>query len=74
MSNVIAQAGSDGSGMGAGILIVGLLIALALAIVPAKIAASKGYSFAAFYVFGLLLWIVAVIVAAVLPRKTGAVG
>lgn len=39
------------------------ILALLLAIIPAKIASKKGYSFAGFYIFGLFFWLVALIVA-----------
>jgi len=48
-------------------LIFSLIGAAVLAFIPASIARSKGRSFGAWYVYGFLLWIVAVIHAAALP-------
>lgn len=56
-------------GMDIGSVIFGLIIVLLLAIIPARIAKKKGYSFAAFYVFGIVLFIVALIVSLVMPDK-----
>lgn len=47
-----------------------LVLALLLAIIPARIARNKGYSFAGFYVFGFFLFIVALIVALVIKDKS----
>jgi ribosomal protein S14 len=49
-----------------------LIPLLLLALIPAKIASNKGYSFAAFYIFGVFLWLVAIIVAAVISPRTDA--
>jgi len=48
-------------------LIFSLIGAAVLAFIPANIAKSKGRSFGAWYVYGFLLWIVAIIHAAALP-------
>ena len=53
------------------IMITGLIINFALAFIPAKIASDKGRSFGKWYLYGFLLFIVALIHAAVLkaPEK-----
>lgn len=48
-------------------LIGAAVLVAVLAFIPASIAKSKGRSFGAWYVYGFLLWIVAIIHAAVLP-------
>jgi len=48
---------------------VGLLITIGCAMLAGNIAEKKGYSFAAFAVFGVFLSVIALIVAAVLPDK-----
>ena len=50
-----------------------VLLAL-VALIPAKIAQNKGRSFATWYVFGLLLWIVALIASLIIKdnRETAA--
>lgn len=48
-------------------MIVPLLL---LAIIPAKIAAKKGYSFGGFYAFGVFFWLVALIVSLVVKDKS----
>lgn len=54
-------------------MIAGLVVlALVAALVPALIARRKGLGFWTFYVFGLLLWIVAVPVALVMKDRTAA--
>jgi hypothetical protein len=45
------------------LIVVYIVVWALLAIVPAKIAERKGRSFWTWYVFGLLLWIVAVVAA-----------
>lgn len=57
---------SDSAALFVPLLIVGLL-----AFIPASIAGSKGYSKGAFWLFGLLLFIPALIVAAVIRPKAG---
>ena len=54
-----------------GMLITGLIINFALAFIPAKIASDKGRSFGKWYLYGFLLFIIALIHAAVLkaPEK-----
>ena len=44
-----------------------------LAIIPAKIAAKKGYSFGGFYAFGVFFWLIALIVALVIKYKSDGV-
>ena len=46
-----------------------LIVLLLLAIIPARIAKKKGYSFPLFYVFGVFFWLVALIVSLVMPDK-----
>ena len=53
---------------------VPLLVAALLAVIPARIASRKGYSFAAFYVFAVFLWLVALVVALVISPKTDGLG
>lgn len=48
---------------------IGLLITVGCAMLAGNIAEKKGYSFAAFAVFGVFLSVIALIVAAVLPDK-----
>lgn len=59
--------GVDSSMWGA--YIFAFIIVLLLAIVPARIAKKKGYSYGGFYVFGVFLWLIALIVALVMPDK-----
>ena len=47
-----------------------LLLCLGLAFIPANIAKKKGYSAGGFYVFGVLFFLIAVIVALCLRDKT----
>ena len=51
-----------------GTVIYVVVLAL-LALIPAKIAAGKGRSFAIWYVFGLLLWIVALVAALIIKDE-----
>ena len=44
-----------------------LLIPMALGLIPAAIAQSKGRSFGGWYIYGVLLWIVAMIHVLVIP-------
>lgn len=46
-----------------------ILLAAALALIPAAIAKNKGKSFLAFYIFGFFLWLPALIVAAVMSSE-----
>lgn len=56
--------------MGLGLPELVIMIApFLLAIIPAKIAERKGRSFAGFYVFGLLLWPIALIVSLVIGER-----
>ena len=50
-----------------------LIVLLAIAVLPAWIAGRKGYSRFGFFIFGLFLWPVAVIVALVVKDKGGPV-
>ena len=63
---------STSLGMG-GILFIAIFISLgitiALAFIPANIAKKKGYGFGGFYVFGLFLFLIALIVALCLDDK-----
>lgn len=61
--------GMDGGVFGA--LLCALIVLLLLAIIPARIAKKKGYSYAGFYVFGVFLWLVALIVALCLKDRRG---
>jgi hypothetical protein len=47
-----------------------LIVAALLGLIPAKIAQSKGYAFGKWWVYGFLLFIVAIIHACVLKPKT----
>ncbi len=49
--------------------IIWLLVLIGLAIIPAKIAEGKGRRFASWYVFGLLLWLPALIAAIVIKDR-----
>ena len=57
------------NGLDAGSTLFILIILLLLAVIPARIAAKKGYSFAGFYIFGVFFWLIALIVALVLKPK-----
>ena len=46
-----------------------LALAFSLPCIPAKIAKKKGYGFAGFYIFGLFLFLIALIVALCLSDK-----
>jgi hypothetical protein len=50
-------------------IIIVLVLAALLALIPANIAKNKGHSFASWYVFGFLLWIVAFPVSLFLKKK-----
>ncbi len=52
-----------------GTLIFILIISLLLAVIPARIAKKKGYSYAGFYVFGVFLWLIALIVSLAIRDK-----
>lgn len=47
-----------------------IVLALILGFIPAAVAQSKGRNFVAWYVYGVLLWIVAIIHILVLPPNT----
>ncbi len=49
---------------------IGLIIAAALALIPANIAKNKGYSFGLWWFYGWMLFIVAIIHVQYLPDKT----
>ena len=55
--------------MGDEIYIIGLIVAAGLAFIPASIAKRKGYSFGLWWLYGWLLFIVAIIHVAVIPDK-----
>ncbi len=58
--------------MGDGIFIylgVSLLIAACLAFIPASIAKNKGYSFGLWWIYGWMLFIVAIIHVIIIPDK-----
>lgn len=50
-------------------IIIWISVILGLAYIPANIARKKGYGFAGFYIFGVFLFIVALIVALCLSDK-----
>ena len=50
-------------------LIIGLIVAAGLAFIPASIAKKKGYSFGLWWLYGWLLFIVAIVHAAIIPNK-----
>ncbi len=56
--NALAQQYGDSSSGG---LIVWLVILLVAAVIPASIASRKGRNFVGWYIYGVLLWIVALI-------------
>ncbi len=56
-------------GMDGGSTLFFLIIAALLAIIPARIAKSKGYSFGGFYAFGLFLFPFAIVTALVMKGK-----
>jgi hypothetical protein len=64
----LAQSASSSDGGVA--LFVPLLLALGLGFIPANIAKKKGYSAGGFYVFGVLFFLIALIVAVCLRNKT----
>lgn len=53
-----------------GLIVFSLIIALLLAVIPARIAKKKGYSYGGFYVFGFFLFLVALIVALLIKDKS----
>lgn len=59
--------GMDASAFGSTTFL--LILDLLLAIIPARIARNKGYSFAGFYIFGVVLFIAALIVALVIKDR-----
>ena len=52
-----------------GAFIIGLTVAAGLAFIPASIAKKKGYSFGLWWLYGWLLFIVAIIHVAIIPNK-----
>lgn len=52
-----------------GYLLISLFVAAGLAFIPATIAKNKGYSFGLWWLYGWMLFIVAIIHAIVLPDK-----
>jgi hypothetical protein len=53
--------------------LIAFVVLVAIAVLPAWIAGNKGYSRFGFFVFGLFLWPVAVIVALVVKDRGGPV-
>ena len=47
-----------------------LVLLLLIAVVPARIAKKKGYSYAGFYVFGIFVWPAALIVSLCIKDRT----
>ncbi|MBR0403791.1 MAG: SHOCT domain-containing protein [Eggerthellaceae bacterium] len=58
-----------GYSVGYGSVVFVLILSLLLAVIPARIAKGKGYSFGGFYVFGFFFFIIALIVALVMKDK-----
>lgn len=56
-------------GVGAPELAITLVIIVLLGLIPAKIAQKKGYSFIGYWIFGIFLFIPALIVALVISDK-----
>lgn len=52
--------------------VIMLAVCFLLPVIPAKMAAKKGRSFGAWYVFGFFLWIPAIICAAVIDDRVAA--
>ena len=50
--------------------VIMLIVAALLGLIPAKIAQSKGYTFGKWWIYGFLIFIVAIIHAIVLKPKT----
>lgn len=57
------------NGIGQPEITIILVILLLLAIIPARIARKKGYSFGGFYAFGVFFWLIALIVALCIKDK-----
>jgi hypothetical protein len=57
------------SGFWAGLGIIGLIILLALAFWPARVARRKGHSWLLFFIFSLFLFFPALIVAYLMPNR-----
>ena len=51
------------------VLVIGIILAAGLAFIPASIAKRKGYSFGLWWVYGCMLFIVAVIHVSLIPNK-----
>lgn len=51
-------------------ILIGIAAAVGLAFIPATIAKRKGYSYGLWWLFGFLLFLVALIVILVIPDKT----
>ncbi len=49
--------------------IIAIVVLLLLALIPAKIAVKKGYSFALFYILGILLFLPTVIIVLVISDR-----
>jgi hypothetical protein len=50
-------------------IILVLVVAALLALIPANIAKNKGHSFATWYIFGFLMWILAFPISLFLKKK-----
>lgn len=66
MTAFLAQTAPNYSGA----VLIWLVLLLGLALIPANIASKKGRSAVGFYVFGVLFFLPALIVALLMPRKT----
>jgi hypothetical protein len=55
-------------------IVVTLIVAVLLGLIPAKIAQSKGYAFGKWWLYGFLIFIVAIIHACVLKPKGASTG
>ena len=57
------------SSVNGGVLVIGIILGIGLAFIPAYVASRKGYSFVGFWLFGFLCWIPALIVSLVISDK-----
>jgi hypothetical protein len=67
MTTFLAQNSANESGA----ILVWLVLVALLALIPARIASKKGRSAVGFYIFGVLFFLPALIVALVISSKTG---
>lgn len=51
------------------VYVIAVIFLLILAIIPAKIAAKKGYSFLAYYIFGIFFFLLALFTSLILKNK-----